>query len=93
MLNSVCYRIFKQQLFTHPRGDSESVLGVVQCEPTSLGSLIGMLGGLSGKVCGQSLEQMLGILIVIEQLMTLPIKRFRDREKGRDQWIGQKINK
>lgn len=52
-----------------------------------------MLGGLSGKVCGQSLEQMLGIIIVIEQLMILPIKRFRDREKGRDQWIGQKVNK
>ena len=47
-----------------------------------------MLGELSGKACGQSLEQMLGVLIVIEQLMTLPIKRFRGREKGKDQWIG-----
>ena len=27
-----------------------------------------MLGGLSGEVYGQSLEQMLGIIIVIEQL-------------------------
>jgi len=27
MLNSVCHSVLKQQLFIHPRGDSESVLG------------------------------------------------------------------
>lgn len=45
-LNSVCYTLLKQQLFIHPRGDSESVSGVVPCIPTSLVFLVGMLEAL-----------------------------------------------
>lgn len=58
MLNSVCYTVFKQQLFIHPRGDRESVLEVVRCIPTSLGSLMGMLGALIN-YCLQSTEKSL----------------------------------
>lgn len=46
MLNSVCYTLLKQQLFIHPRGDSESVSGIVPCISTSLVFLVGMLEAL-----------------------------------------------
>lgn len=50
-----------------------------------------MVGKLNGK-CVDNAFTMLGLITLIEHLMTLPkaFKRFKDAKKSRDQGIGQK---